>query len=361
MQKVGEICGRIIVTSEARRAPSRAARRAVTRASDRRWQMESTGFRKQALVWGVLACSLVLNIVLLATRSSGKAKPAAAASSAAVAAVGLPAAASATDVADGVDWKVVRTALKSSPAASFGAAIDEGGDRVSAVYSRLFMWDVDLRHDLSNGDDMAVAYYLDDNLMPEVGAAKLVAKKKAKTFKAYRWQAPGDKFVSFWSETGLELPLQLKSSPLRDYQQITSLLKDRPTHKGMDFKTPVGTEVVAPFAGTVVRSNWNFGANGNCIEVQYDDGVLAKFLHLNENKVKPGDKVAAGQIIALTGNTGHSTAPHLHYQLNQGDKVLDPIDYHGTNRRQLDDAAMAQFKPAMQKLDAMIADQTAGL
>ena len=121
------------------------------------------------------------------------------------------------------------------------------------------------------------------------------------------------------------LPLQLKNGPLHDYQQITSLLKDRPTHKGMDFKTPVGTEVVAPFAGTVVRSNWNFGNNGNCIEVQYEDGVLAKFLHLNENKVKPGDNpdervvyTAGGgevTVVDVQGEVDVYTAPTLDAEL----------------------------------------------
>jgi hypothetical protein len=70
-------------------------------------------------------------------------------------------------------------------------------------------------------------------------------------------------------------------SPLASYEQITSLLTDRPTHQGMDFETPVR----APCAGARVR---------------------------------------AGQVIALTGNTGHSTAPHLHYQLTRGGRTLDP-------------------------------------
>jgi len=97
----------------------------------------------------------------------------------------------------------------------------------------------------------------------------------------------------------------------------------------------------------VLRTNWNWSANGNCMEVQYPDGTLAKFLHLSENRVKVGDKVEVGQVIALTGNTGHSTAPHLHYQLNQGEKVVDPLDYHGTERRQLDDAGLAQLFEAL--------------
>jgi murein DD-endopeptidase MepM/ murein hydrolase activator NlpD len=127
----------------------------------------------------------------------------------------------------------------------------------------------------------------------------------------------------------------------------------------MDFKTPVGTEVTAPRAGTVTRSNWNWKANGNCIEIRYEDGVLAKFLHLNENRVKRGDRVHAGQVIALTGNTGHSTAPHLHYQLDRGSKTLDPLDYHGTVRRSLDPEQTAALQRDVAGFEKLL-DQGAG-
>lgn len=322
--------------------------------------MNPPRFSKTAIGYTLLGCSVLLNIVLLATRTASPTPHKPTAQAPAQKPATATAAPQPAEVASG-DWKVVRTPLKSSPARSFSEASPDDGDALSAVYARLFMWDVDLRHDLSNGDQMDVAYHLDENGLPEIGVARLEAKKKGKTFRAYRWQAPGDKFPSYWSDEGTELPLQLKNSPLASYDQITSLLKDRPTHKGMDFKTPVGTEVRAPFAGTVLRTNWNWGANGNCVEMQYADGTLAKFLHLSENKVKVGDKVEAGAVVALTGNTGHSTAPHLHYQLNQGEKVVDPIDYHGTVRRKLDDAAMAQFKPAMGKLESLLAERTAGL
>ncbi len=314
---------------------------------------------KTTIAFALLGCSVLLNVALLATRSTDKTaevKKAAAtqpavAKIAPVKPVELPAG----------EWKVVKTALKSTPTQSFMEAIGEEGDGLSQAYARLFVWDANLRTDLSNGDALAVAYALTDEGKPDIAVATLTAKKKGKTFRAYQWQAPGDAFTSYWNENGTEVPLTLKNGPLKKYQQITSLLKDRPTHKGMDFKTPVGTEVYTPFAGTVLRTNWNWGANGNCVEVQYPDGTLAKFLHLSENRVKEGAKVEAGQVIALTGNTGHSTAPHLHYQLNQGEKVVDPLDYHGSERRQLDDAGVAQLKPVIQKLDALLADQAAAL
>ena len=81
--------------------------------------------------------------------------------------------------------------------------------------------------------------------------------------------------------------------------------------------------------GVLVRKNWNFRGNGISLEVQETGGTgrTAMFLHLSEipKTVQPGDKVKKGQILAKSGNTGHSFAPHLHYQLMQGEKVIDPF------------------------------------
>ena len=89
---------------------------------------------------------------------------------------------------------------------------------------------------------------------------------------------------------------------MNTYEQITSLLKDRPTHAGMDFKADTGTDVVSAHAGTVTRINWHWRGNGNCVEVRYADGVMAKFLHLSEIQVEVGDSVAAGEVIERPAN-----------------------------------------------------------
>jgi len=241
-----------------------------------------------------------------------------------------------SDDASSAGWSVISGEVEHSLARTFQREAGEDGDALAGVYARLFVWDVDMRRDLRAGDAIAVVWRRASDGLPEIAAASLHSSRLGRTLTAYRWQAAGDPFPSYWYLDGSEVPLRLQDSPIVQYEQVTSLLKDRPTHKGMDFKTPVGTEVTSPRAGTVTRSNWNWKANGNCIEIRYDDGMVAKFLHLNENRVKPGDRVAAGQVIALTGNTGHSTAPHLHYQLDRGSKTIDPLDYHGTVRRSLD-------------------------
>ena len=331
---------------------------------------------KPSVIYGLLGVSLALNLVMVLDRGGSSEEPAAAdapipdeatptdAPDLPVAPVEPPTAtstppATGTSTATSGDWRLVSADLSQSISHTFSAVDGENGDALSQTFARLMVWDVNMRKDLQRGDRVEVAYRPVTAAEMDIGVAKLHSQKLGKTVAAYKWQAPGDAFASYWHEDGLEIPYRLKNGPLHDYEQITSLLKDRPTHKGMDFKTPTGTPVTSPKSGVVTRVNWNWGSNGNCLEVRYDDGVMAKFLHLSENQVAAGDHVTAGQQLALTGNTGHSTAPHLHYELARGEQVLDPIDYHGAERRQLTPEALASFQQERARLDAQLAQTVA--
>lgn len=250
----------------------------------------------------------------------------------------------------------VHAEVHHSLARTFQGAVPEHADVVSAVYARLFVWDLDLRRDLQRGDKLSVAYTWDGELA-HIPAATYTSGKLGTTLRAYRYQIPGDPYPSWWTADGREVPRRLVDDPLQDrYEQITSLLKDRPTHKGMDFKVPEGTPVVTPRAGTVVRTDWNLAYNGNCAEVRFDDGTTARFLHLSETRVKPGQRLAKGEIVGLSGNTGRSTAPHLHYELERGGKVVDPVEYHGVVRRELPESELEAFRAAVRYYDHVLGE-----
>ncbi|MFF9149885.1 M23 family metallopeptidase [Streptomyces sp. NPDC014861] len=90
-------------------------------------------------------------------------------------------------------------------------------------------------------------------------------------------------------------------------------------HSGQDFAVPVGTPVKAAGAGTVVKAGPNGGgdgpAYGNAIVVKHANGTYSQYAHLSKIKVHVGQKVGAGQKIALSGNTGNSSGPHLHFEI----------------------------------------------
>ena len=158
--------------------------------------------------------------------------------------------------------------------------------------------------------------------------------------------------------------MRLEHSPVDDFEQITSLLKDGRKHKGVDFKTAVGTPLKAPFSGVIVRKNWSWRANGNCLDLQESGGKgrHALFLHLEElpKSLKVGQRFTQGAVIAETGNTGHSFAPHLHYQMmSASDRVLDPYEEHRSYRRSLSNLQRATFDAEVRRLDALLSPSAA--
>lgn len=93
---------------------------------------------------------------------------------------------------------------------------------------------------------------------------------------------------------------------------------------GTDFRCPVGEQVWAADAGVVTRANF-MPANGNNIRIHHADGSTTYYLHLSRIDVRVGDTVAQHQGIGLSGNTGHSTGPHLHFSVaNPAGVLIDP-------------------------------------
>jgi len=110
--------------------------------------------------------------------------------------------------------------------------------------------------------------------------------------------------------------------------------KKKSQHLGLDFRASPGTPVHATNAGTVILARPLY-FEGNCVMLDHGQGLLTVYMHLSEFKVKEGDRVAAGQLIALSGGTGRSTGPHLHFALRWRGEYLDPrtlLDLHPPGR-----------------------------
>lgn len=94
-------------------------------------------------------------------------------------------------------------------------------------------------------------------------------------------------------------------------------------HKGLDFRASIGTPVHATNSGTVIVARPLY-FEGNCVMLDHGQGLVTIYMHLSEFKVKEGEKVVAGQLIALSGGTGRSTGPHLHFAVRWHGEYLDP-------------------------------------
>ena len=98
-------------------------------------------------------------------------------------------------------------------------------------------------------------------------------------------------------------------------------------HPGQDFAVPVGTPVKAMSSGTVIFAGWQ-GGYGNKMEIQYWDGTVSWFCHNSKLVVSQGDKVTPGEVVSMSGNTGHSTGPHIHVEIHpQGGDPIPPLPW----------------------------------
>jgi murein DD-endopeptidase MepM/ murein hydrolase activator NlpD len=97
-------------------------------------------------------------------------------------------------------------------------------------------------------------------------------------------------------------------------------------HKGLDFAGEEGAAVLATGSGVVTWADNRFGY-GNLVEIDHGDGVVTRYGHNKELLVKVGEIVNKGQKISLMGSTGRSTGPHVHYEVLQNGKQIDPLPY----------------------------------
>lgn len=98
-------------------------------------------------------------------------------------------------------------------------------------------------------------------------------------------------------------------------------------HSGMDFSCEVGTLVHATADGTVVSTDWEQGY-GMTVEIDHGYGFQTRYCHLSAYKCRVGQRVTRGELIALSGNTGKSTGPHVHYEVVQRGEKVNPVNFY---------------------------------
>jgi murein DD-endopeptidase MepM/ murein hydrolase activator NlpD len=97
-------------------------------------------------------------------------------------------------------------------------------------------------------------------------------------------------------------------------------------HEGIDLAVANGTPVVASASGTVIVAGW-MGGYGNLVVVDHGNGIATAYAHNTSVTVGVGSRVAQGQLIAYSGNTGNSTGPHVHFEVRVNGSAVDPLGY----------------------------------
>ena len=141
---------------------------------------------------------------------------------------------------------------------------------------------------------------------------------------------------------GVVFPIKIMPEPY--FSNVTDIFGYRPwrkkrypkssgNHSGIDLGTKgkIGIPIKTPYDGTVTRVSYNVARAGNILQIEHDNGFSTRYLHLDSFNVKDGQKVYAGNVVAKSGNTDgstkHSTGPHLHFEVWENNKKVDPAPY----------------------------------
>jgi murein DD-endopeptidase MepM/ murein hydrolase activator NlpD len=199
----------------------------------------------------------------------------------------------------------------------------------------IFSWDIDFTADLQPRDSYRLVVeelWLDGRFQRygKVLAAEFI--NDGTTYRAFRFEADGN--AGYFDESGNSLRKAFLKAPL-NFRRISSgfsrsrlhpILKIRRPHLGVDYVAPQGTPVSALGDGTVRFAGWK-GANGRLVILSHSTGYRTCYGHLSRiaRGIRNGSRVRQGDVIGYVGATGRATGPHLHFQVSQNGRVLNPF------------------------------------
>jgi murein DD-endopeptidase MepM/ murein hydrolase activator NlpD len=216
----------------------------------------------------------------------------------------------------------------------------------------MFSWEVDFDKEIQKGDSFKVVYEQRSrpgtNAKPtfRILAAELINSGR-RYFAMYFEKDKGQ--GAYYDLNGQTLARAFLRFPL-NFIEISATFSesrlhpilgiDRP-HHGVDFAAKLGTPVRAIADGRISFAGWQKGGYGRLIEVAHDGSYSSRYAHLQRlaNGVRNGVKVLKGQIIGFVGSSGLSTGPHLHFEINQNNQYIDPLNF--------DPPAEAIIEPAL--------------
>lgn len=132
--------------------------------------------------------------------------------------------------------------------------------------------------------------------------------------------------------------------------RIHPIYKTKIFHEGIDFTAPIGTDVYASGNGVVIETSRSSYGYGNIIKIDHGFGYVTVYAHLNSFKVRIGQKVLRGQTIGTVGNSGLSTGPHLHYEVQKNENRVNPMYYF------FNDLSVEEYNEIIQKANHSVAN-----
>ena len=215
---------------------------------------------------------------------------------------------------------------------------------------------LDISRDVRGADrfDIIVAHRRAETGETETGNLLYAAIDGRKDAAVMRWPLVGKS--QFYVSDGSSARKGLMRTPV-DGAALTSgfgfrmhpILGYSRMHRGVDFAAGAGAPVLAAAGGTVTFAGWH-GGHGNYVRVDHGKGLSTAYAHLSRINVRSGERVAQGERVGLVGSTGMSTGPHLHYEVWQNGRAIDPRSAKFASGTQLTGSELGRFKAEMGKL-----------
>jgi len=251
------------------------------------------------------------------------------------------------------------------------SSLYEAGRRAGATpgiimeLTDIFAWDVDFSTDIRKGDTFSVLYEIATVEGKAIDAGKVLAAEVVnngrKHAAIYFNESGGGS--GYYNLEGRSLRRTLLRSPLR-YRRISSYFSKRRyhpitkryrPHHGIDYAAPTGTPIETSGDGRVSFAGWKRGY-GNYIVIKHNSIYTTAYGHLSRIKkgIRKGRKVKQGQVIGYVGSTGLSTGPHLHYEVKQRGRHVNPLALKSAPRRSLNKAELQTFSALIRDLMALL-------
>ena len=236
--------------------------------------------------------------------------------------------------------------------------------RIISNFINLFSYAVDFKRDIQKGDKFEIVY--ESQVTPDGNVVKsgdiLYAGLVLRNQKIALYQFEDAKGASeYYDAKGRALKKSLDRKPMSFRNaRISSpfgkryhpILKKYKIHWGVDYAAPKGTLVYAGGDGVVQVAKYN-GSYGNYVKIRHNSEFSTAYGHMNgfAKGIRPGVRVTQGQVIGYVGSTGRSTGPHLHYEVIQNGRRVNPRTIKAATGENLKGSELAQFKKIVAQID----------
>lgn len=236
--------------------------------------------------------------------------------------------------------------------------------RVVSNFINLFSYSIDFKRDLHKGDKFEIVY--ESQVTPNgtlvksgnILYASLILKNQK--IALYRFTDANGK-TDYYTEKGQALKKTLNRKPMSfQNARISSpfgkryhpILKKYKIHWGVDYAAPKNSLVYAGGDGVVQVAKYN-GAYGNYIKIRHNSEFSTAYGHMNSiaKGIRPGVRVTQGQLIGYVGSTGRSTGPHLHYEVIQNGRRVNPRTIKASTGENLGGKSLTSFKKVVAQID----------